>query len=160
MLASAAVGTVEYRSITEPIRRANPDIKFFLATATSIDTDRKIVYCTSQVQDKEEFVVSYDFLVVAIGTTRNTFGIPGASEHCFFLKEIADAQSLRAGIVQRFEAASLPGMSEERVRKLLTFVVIGGGPSGVEMSGELADFIQQVCCCWCWCWWWCCWCCW
>ena len=144
MLASAAVGTVEYRSITEPVRRTNPSIKFFLATATDIDPNQKLVFCSSQVQGREQFTVSYDYLVVAIGTTKNTFNTPGASENCFFLKEIADARSLRAGIVQRFEAASLPGMPEDRIRKLLTFAVIGGGPSGVEMIGELADFILQV----------------
>ena len=55
MLASAAVGTVEYRSITEPVRSTNPNIKYFLAAATDIDPEKKLVYCTSQARESSQF---------------------------------------------------------------------------------------------------------
>jgi NADH dehydrogenase FAD-containing subunit len=137
------VGTVEYRSVTDPIRQANQKIDFCYATATGVNFDRKTVTCKAELDGEESFEVPYDFLVLSIGMHVNTFNTPGVKEHCFFLKELDDARNLRAGIVQRFEAANLPGLSEAKIRQILTFVVVGGGPSGVEMSGELFDFIQQ-----------------
>jgi NADH:ubiquinone reductase (non-electrogenic) len=146
MLASAAVGTVEYRSITDPIRQVNPTVDFCHAKVTRVDFDRKTVLCKAEVQGQQSFEVPYDYLVLSIGMQSNTFNTPGVQEYCFFLKDLSDAIKLRAGIMQQFEAASLPGIPEQRVRQMLTFVVIGGGPVGVEMSAELFDFIDQDLC--------------
>ena len=150
MLASTSVGTVEYRSICEPMRSANPLIDFYEASVVSVDPRKKLVRCHAvseggarRSSSSGEFEVPYDFLVVGVGMAPNTFGIPGVAEHCLFLKEVEDAKRLRARIVDAFEAASLPDVAEEALRNLLTFVVVGGGPTGVEFSGELFDFLQQ-----------------
>jgi len=148
MLAGASVGSVEYRSITEPIREINRNVKFFEATGTSIDPVKQSVTCESVVCDGnsceiEDFVVDYDRLIVMIGAQTNTFGIPGVREHCCFLKQVDDARRIRSSIVNCFERANIPGLSEEDRRNNLTFAVIGAGPTGIEFASELRDFIEQ-----------------
>jgi len=148
MLAGASVGTVDYRSITEPIREINPDAEFFEAVATDVDATKKILTCESVVCDGNsceisEFSVPYDRLVVTIGAQTNTFGIPGVREYCNYLKQIEDARRIRTAIVNNFERANLPGLSEEERVNNLTFAVIGAGPTGIEFAAELRDFVEQ-----------------
>jgi NADH dehydrogenase FAD-containing subunit len=87
--------------------------------------------------------VEYDRLVVTVGAQTNTFGIPGVREHCNFLKEIEDARRIRTAIVNCFERANLPVMTDEERVKTLTFAVIGAGPTGIEFAAELRDFVEQ-----------------
>jgi NADH dehydrogenase FAD-containing subunit len=148
MLAGASVGTVEYRSICEPIREINPQASYLEATATNIDSKQQLVTCQAVVCDGnscdiEEFNVQYDRLVVTIGAQTNTFGIPGVREHCNFLKSIEDARRIRTAIVNCFERANLPGLTDEQRIRDLTFAVIGAGPTGIEFAAELRDFIEQ-----------------
>jgi hypothetical protein len=84
MLAGAAVGTVDFRSITEPVRQINPHANYIEATATAVDPTTCVVTCESVACmgnscSIEEFTVPYDRLVVAVGAQTNTFGIPGTS---------------------------------------------------------------------------------
>ncbi|CAN6177056.1 unnamed protein product [Urochloa humidicola] len=88
-------------------------------------------------------MLDYDYLVVALGATVNTFNTPGVLEHCHFLKEVEDAQKIRRSVIDCFEKASLPNISEEEKRKTLHFVVIGGGPTGVEFAAEMHDFLVE-----------------
>lgn len=111
-------------------------------------TVRKAVYDALRDQDrklslkgvKDQFTVPYDALVVGVGAVPNTFDIPGAKENSFFLKEARDGQKIRARIHDCFEAASYPTTDDEdnslQTRKaLLTFCVVGGGPTGCEFAG-------------------------
>jgi NADH:ubiquinone reductase (non-electrogenic) len=84
---------------------------------------------------RPEFEIEYDTLVVAVGEQPATFGVPGVAEHAFFMKEITDAVKLRRRTQEVFELAALPGTSEEERKRLLQFVVVGGGPTGVEFAG-------------------------
>eukprot|EP00535_Pseudo-nitzschia_heimii_P007885 CAMPEP_0197175566 /NCGR_PEP_ID=MMETSP1423-20130617/1752_1 /TAXON_ID=476441 /ORGANISM="Pseudo-nitzschia heimii, Strain UNC1101" /LENGTH=682 /DNA_ID=CAMNT_0042624755 /DNA_START=272 /DNA_END=2320 /DNA_ORIENTATION=- len=148
MLSGASVGTVDFRSITEPIREINRYASYLEATATDVDPDAKILTCQSVVCDGNsceinEFSVPYDRLVVTIGAQTNTFGIPGVREHCNFLKQVEDARRIRTSIVNCFERANLPDMSEEERINNLTFAVIGAGPTGIEFAAELRDFVEQ-----------------
>jgi len=148
MLAGAATGTVELRSITESIRESNPLVDYLEATATDINVKDKKVECESVVCEGaicsiDDFTIPYDTLVVSVGASVNTFGIPGVKENCYFLKQVADADSLRRAIGNTFERANLPGMSDEERIRTLTFVVAGAGPTGVEFTGELKDFVEQ-----------------
>lgn len=147
MLAGSAVGTVDYRSITEPVRQINPNANYLEATATSIDPETGTVSCESVVCEGtsctiEEFNVPYDKLLVTVGAQTNTFGIPGVREHCCFLKQVEDARRIRTAIVNCFERANLPNLSDEERRATLTFAVIGAGPTGIEFASELRDFIE------------------
>jgi len=148
MLAGASVGTVEYRSITESIREINNKAYYLEGTATEIDPSRNTVVCETVVCDGnsceiEDFEVEYDRLVVTIGAQTNTFGIPGVREHCCFLKQVEDAQKIRTAIVNCFERANLPSLSEQQRIEKLTFAVIGAGPTGIEFASELRDFVEQ-----------------
>ncbi|GMI09174.1 hypothetical protein TrVE_jg12650 [Triparma verrucosa] len=148
MLAGASVGTVEPRSITEPVRSLNPSSQFLEATSKTVDLKNKIIECESVTCEGNSceistFNVSYDVLIISVGASTNTFGIPGVLENCNFLKSIEDARRVRTGIVNCFERASLPGLSVERVKEILTFAVIGAGPTGVEFASELRDFVEE-----------------
>ena len=148
MLAGSAVGTVDYRSICEPIREINREATFLEATANNVDVKTNTVTCESVVCagnscEIDEFDVKFDRLVVTVGAQTNTFGIPGVREHCNFLKQIEDARRVRTAIVNCFERAGLPNITDEDRKRNLTFAVIGAGPTGIEFAAELRDFIEQ-----------------
>ncbi|KAL2475458.1 External alternative NAD(P)H-ubiquinone oxidoreductase B2 [Abeliophyllum distichum] len=151
LLPSVTCGTVEPRSIVEPIRnivrKKNIDVRYWEAECFKIDADNKKVYCrsnlTTNLDGEEEFVVDYDYLVIAIGARANTFNIPGVAENCLFLKEIEDAQRIRRTVIDCFERASLPSLTDEERKKILHFVVVGGGPTGVEFAAELHDYVNE-----------------
>jgi len=81
--------------------------------------------------------MNYDILVVAIGSENNTFNTPGVQEHAHFLKEVPDARRIRSAISDAFESAMTPTQSAEERKRLLHFVVVGGGPTGVEFAAEV-----------------------
>ncbi|KXZ46318.1 hypothetical protein GPECTOR_45g188 [Gonium pectorale] len=147
MLPSTAVGTVEFRSLLEPIRTSNPCVTYLEAECDSLDPDAKVAVCTSSIAyddgRRPQFEIQYDKAVVAVGEQPATFGVPGVRENCFFMKEISDAVGLRKRIAEKFELASLPGTSEEDRNAALNFVVVGGGPTGVEFAGTLSDFLRE-----------------
>jgi len=142
LLPSTTVGTIEFRSIIEPIRHARKDIRFYHACATGLDISASRVHCTD-LEGELHFDVGYDILVLAVGAVSNTFGIPGVAEHAMFLKDLNDARELRQRIIRCFERASLPGISAEERHRTLHFVVCGGGPTGVEFAAELNDFLME-----------------
>lgn len=144
MLAAASVGTVEYRSILEHIRSSNPTIEYCQGTCKSVDVEAKQISVQPMPEGSEQdFNLPYDVLVVAVGLRPSSLGVPGVDEHCLFLKNIDDARRLRKRVTLNFEAADLPGKSDEERRRLLTFAVVGGGPTGCEFCGELSDFVRN-----------------
>jgi NADH:ubiquinone reductase (non-electrogenic) len=150
LLPGVTVGTVEARSLIEPTRRLLPgapgDARFFEAAATSVDAKNKTVVCRdeSDVQSvNPEFSLRYDKLVIAVGSPCNTFGTPGVREHAVFLKEVDDALRIRTKLADLLETASLPGVSEEEQKDMLSVVVVGGGPTGVEFAAEMHDFLTE-----------------
>ncbi|CAG8957195.1 hypothetical protein HYFRA_00009396 [Hymenoscyphus fraxineus] len=150
LLPSCTTGTVEHRSIMEPIRsitrHKQSAVKFYEAEATKIDPDRKVVAIGDNSDIKgatSATEVAYDMLVVSVGAENATFGIPGVKEHSCFLKEIGDAQKIRTRIMDCVETATFKDQSPEEVERLLHMVVVGGGPTGVEFAGELQDFFDQ-----------------
>ena len=142
LLPSTTVGTIEFRSIIEPIRHARKDIRFYHAEAQDINTSSRKLKCVG-VTDRHEFEVDYDVLVIAVGAVSNTFNVPGVAEHAMFLKELHDARELRQRIIQSFEQANLPGISMEERKRMLHFIICGGGPTGVEFAAELNDFLLE-----------------
>lgn len=150
LLPSVTCGSVEARSIVEPVRniikKRNGEIKFWEAECVKIDAADKKVVCRSNIENlvgSGEFSLDYDFLVVAVGAQVNTFNTPGVKENCHFLKNVEDAQKIRLSVIDCLEKAVLPSQSEEEQRSNLHFVVVGGGPTGVEFAAELHDFIQE-----------------
>lgn len=150
LLPSVTVGTVEARSITEPIRKImkkKKNVTFCQAHCLRIDAENRRILCRPVADldelGKMEFEVEYDYLVLAVGAMANTFNTPGVEEYCHFLKEIEDAEKIRESIVDCFELAAIPDVDEEERQKLLQFVVVGGGPTGVEFAAELHDLIYE-----------------
>jgi len=157
MLASAAVGTVEYRSMTEAVRAANPLIHEYVeGKATAVDVHNKTVTVRlnnllKDMSDLESPTISleYDHLVCAVGSKVDDRGVPGADK-ALRLKSTDDARKLRTAIGECFEYASRPDVAgkspelvQERSRRV-TFLIVGGGPTGVELAGELVDLFADV----------------
>src|SRR5262245_7397050 len=140
LLPSTAVGTIEFRTICEPVRRGRPSLRFLLASAEAIDTERRVVRCRND-EAGVEWDEPYDVLAIGVGAENNTFGIPGVREHCCFLKELEDARTIRQRVLGNLERAGLPGLPAEERRRLLHFVAVGAGPTGVRFAGELYDLL-------------------
>jgi len=141
LLPSTTVGTIEFRSIIEPVRNIK-NIEFYKSYCIAIDPVNKFITCR-EIDTPDTFRLPYDILVIAAGEITNTFNIEGVKEYAFFLKEIADARKIRTKVIECFEQASLPDTTPEQRKQLLTFVVCGGGPTGVEFAAELHDFIEE-----------------
>jgi NADH:ubiquinone reductase (non-electrogenic) len=142
LLPGTTVGTIEFRSIIEPIRKACPDIHYYQAACTGVDPTGRTITCEA-LSDKRRFTVAYDVLVIGIGAVSSTYGIPGVKEHALFLKDLGDARAIRQRIIERFEQAASPAATDEERKQLLHFVVVGGGPTGVEFAAEMHDFLRE-----------------
>ena len=101
------------------------------------------IVCEGNSCETEEFQIDYDRLVFSVGAQTTTFGTPGVEEYCNYLKQVGDAQQIKNAIVNCFESAGLPGLTEEDKIKELSFVIIGAGPTGIEFAAELLDFIEE-----------------
>lgn len=142
LLPQTTVGTIEFRSIIEPIRNTQ-GVHFIQAECKAIDPDSKVIIC-EDIDTQKTFSLNFDILVIAVGEVTNTYAIPGVKENALFLKELTDARKIRTRIINCFEKASLPCLDDAERQKYLTFVVCGGGPTGVEFVAELHDFIEDV----------------
>lgn len=142
LLPSTTVGTVEFRSIIEPIRKARSGDFFYQGTCRRVDFEKRQIIC-STIDPDVEFALDYDYLVIAVGAWNNTFGIPGVEQHAYFLKELTDARRIRERIIECMERADVPGIDPQERDRLLHFVVVGGGPTGVEFAAELHDLLDE-----------------
>ncbi|KAL0253093.1 NADH:ubiquinone oxidoreductase [Diplodia seriata] len=149
LLPSCTTGTIEHRSIMEPIRNflrhKKAAVKYYEAEATKIDYQKRVVYIHDESEIKGDVSateVPFDMLVVGVGAENATFGIPGVREHGLFLKEVGDAQKIRKRIMDCCETSIFKDQDPEEVKRLLHMVVVGGGPTGVEFAGELQDFFN------------------
>ena len=112
----------------------HPTMLFHQTAVTGVDLEKKVV----TLQDMSP--VSYDYLVVGLGAHANFFGLPGAAEHAFPLYTMEDSVRLKDHILRLLEATDKdPSLVDDGA---LTFVVIGGGPTGVELSGALAELLH------------------
>jgi NADH dehydrogenase len=144
LLPSAAVGTVQVRSLVEPLRKiiARVHGHFINGYAVDLVMGEQLLEVESVHTDgsKKRLYIPYDKLIIAVGSVSATHGVPGL-EHCFQLKTISDSRSLRRRILDNFETASLPTTSPEERKRLLTFVICGGGPTGVETAAVSVTLI-------------------
>lgn len=142
LLPSTTAGKIEFRSIIEPVRRTRKGIDFVQAEAISLDTAYQILGCRT-VDKTAEFSIHYDTLVISVGAWNNTYGIPGVKENAMFLKELTDARNIRERVTWCLERADVPGITPKERSRLLHFVVVGGGPTGVEFAAELDDLFDE-----------------
>ena len=144
LLYQVATSVLTPGQIGSPIRGIigrNPNTTVILGEVTGVDKDKRRVFVSSA--DRENVPVEYDFLILATGVTHSYFGHNEFAQFAPGLKSLADAVAIRNRILQAFEQAE----AEEdpaRHRELLTFVLVGAGPTGVEMAGALAVLISNT----------------
>lgn len=159
LLASTAVGTLEFRQALEPVRSKRTHASFVQGWADSIDLFNRRVMVEESVDDPRlglaptgqrrgtlsigertaaskgrVFGIDYDKLVISVGCYSQTFGTPGVRELALFLKDVGDARRIRKQILACFEKAALPTTSDELKKYLLNFAIVGGGPTGIEFA--------------------------
>jgi NADH:ubiquinone reductase (non-electrogenic) len=145
LLASTACGLFHSSLAEEPIRQKNRAVKYVQATVTDVDFKRKACTCNPAFSALSDvaFEVEYDILVLAPGCTNQTFGIPGVAENGLFVRNVADAIAVQHKMHEILEIASLPNMTQRQQQDVLHVVVVGGGPTGVEITAELYDLFSH-----------------
>jgi NADH dehydrogenase len=143
LLPEVCSGVLEPRHVVAPLRGMvrRPSTWCITADVREIDLDARRV--TVLGGDGDLHQLTFDTLVLALGGVTHTFGIPGITEHAVGMKTLADAFGLRNRIVEMLERADLEENADEREAQL-TFVVGGGGFSGVETAGEVEDFVRRL----------------
>jgi NADH:ubiquinone reductase (H+-translocating) len=121
--------------------RGQPNVQVLLAEAEDVDLDRRVVSVMKPHGRSDE--LPYDSLVVAAGATHSYFGRDQFARFAPGMKTIEDARYLRDGILSSFEMAELASDAQERA-EWLTFVVVGAGPTGVELIGQIAELAHNV----------------
>ena len=166
LLNDAAVGTLEFRTVLEQVRRKNSGVSFLQGWADDVNFAEKTVTVEPSALDPDvghaltgerkgnqsiqpaghtvpTFKVSYDKLVIAVGCYSQTFGTKGVKENAMFLKDVGDARKIRKRILALFEMAVLPTTNEKVRNDLLHFAIVGGGPTGMEFAAQLCDLVDQ-----------------
>ncbi len=142
LLAEVVSGNIGILDTVSPLRRLLPRTRIFVREVDSIDLEQKTVTLSPGFWPRE-YVLPYDHLVLALGSVTDFRGIPGLFEHALPFKNLADALSLRNHLIRAVEEATVEEDPERR-KELLTFVVAGGGFSGVEVAAEMNDFVRRL----------------
>ena len=147
MLPEISSGMIETRHIVTPLRAFCNRAKFYETEVESIDLGNKQVVITHRIGkptnpiEWRSHILKYDYLVISLGSETNFYGISEAAKQAFTLKSLGDAIVLRNHVISMLEQADIEHEDLDLRKRLLTFVVVGGGFSGVEIVGELNDFI-------------------
>jgi len=142
MLPEVISGSIGLTDVVSPIRQISPRTELVTREVESIDLKNKIVTVSPGFRPRS-MEIPYDYLVIALGGVTDYSGKPGLLEHAKPFRTLADALSLRSHLIHVLEEAELETDPQFR-EKLLTFVVAGGGFSGVEVIAELNDFVHHV----------------
>jgi len=139
LLYQVATAGLEPEEIARPVRailRRQSNAEFRMTEVTGLDVGGKRIVTT-------DGPIAYDYLILAVGGQTNYFGLESVPRHGFGLKDIPEAIRIRNQVLHSFERAMLEADPERR-RAELTFIVVGGGPTGVEMAGALSELIRLV----------------
>jgi NADH:quinone reductase (non-electrogenic) len=143
MLAEVVSGNIGILDTVSPIRRMLPQTDLHVRDVESIDTKQQTVTTTPGFRQQPN-VIHYDHLVLAVGNVTDFRGLRGMAEHAIPFKNLSDALYIRNHVIHVFEEAAIEHKDERLRRQLLTFVIAGGGFSGVEVVAELNDFVRDV----------------
>jgi NADH dehydrogenase len=141
MLAEVVASSIDAKHVVIPIRECLSKASFKELEIQNIDLEKKTVTGFHH-RSGELFEIACDYLVLALGSMTGYHGVPGAEENSYPLKNLSDAMILRSHVIDMFEYADLEKDPDVR-RKLLTFVVVGGGYTGIEVAAELNDFVES-----------------
>jgi NADH dehydrogenase len=141
MLPEVSSGNLEARHVATPVRAQLRRAQFVLGEVRGIDLAAKTVD-VEHVLAHLPRTLHYDQLVLALGSVTSTFNLPGVAEHALPLKTLEDADRLRNHVIAALELADVATDPEVR-KRLLTFIFVGGGFTGVEAAGEMLDFFRS-----------------
>ena len=144
LLYQCATGILSEGKIAAPLRdvlRKHPNVDCELAEVTGIDTERRVVIARRPLQDRVEF--GYDYLILAAGVQQSYFGHDEFARYAPGMKSIADAMVIRRRVFGAFEMAETAASPAER-RRWLTFALVGGGPTGVELAGQIRELATKT----------------
>ena len=143
LLYQVATAELNVEAIAYPIRaiiRRWKNVRFRMAEVMGLDVEKRELLITSEEGDDR---VAYDYLILAAGSTTNFFGNAEIMQHAYDLKLLNDAIDLRNQVLSVYERAQVE--KDETIRKaLMTFVIVGGGPTGVEFCGALSELSHNV----------------
>ena len=142
MLPEVISGTLETLHVISPIRRIVPHAELYVRSVEAIDLEKQCVRFAPG-HSLRHLEIHFDHLVIALGTRLACGLVPGLEEHAIPFKYLGDALRLRNHLVHTLEEAVIAADPAERAR-LLTFVVAGGGFSGVECIAEMHDFLAHA----------------
>lgn len=142
LLAEVPSGSIEAKHIVTPLRACLRRVAFRQAEVHIVDLKEKVV-TAAHCPTCRFYPLEFDHLVLALGGVTNFYGLPGVAEHALTLKTLGDAITLHNHIIDKFEHADMEEDPKLR-RRLLTFVVAGGGFAGVEEMAELSDFAKGI----------------
>lgn len=140
MLAEVVGASIFPEQVIAPIRQMIKTTRFIMATVTGVDLEKRIVHGSTLAGPAD---IPYEHLIFAFGTRANLALVPGMEQHALPLKLVGDAMYIRNRVLQRVAQIELESDAQLR-RRLGHFIVIGGGFSGVEVAGELADFLKSA----------------
>lgn len=143
MLAEVVSGAIGITDAVSPIRRLLPRTDLHMREIESVDLKNRTV-TTAQGFQPHPHVLHYDHLVLALGSVTDFRGMRGLPEHALPFKNLGDALRIRNHVIRALEEAAVERDDAELRRRLLTFVVAGGGFSGVEVVAELNDFVREA----------------
>jgi NADH dehydrogenase len=142
MLPEVSAGGLETRHVVTPVRAQLRRSRYVLGDVVAIDLNARAVDVQHSITGAQQ-TLTYDHLVMALGSVTSTFGIPGVAEHALPLKTLEDAERLRNRVIASLELADVTSDPVERAR-LLTYVIVGGGYTGAEGAGELIDLFHSI----------------
>ena len=142
MLHEVAAGDLDVTHIVNPVRKLLRRTHFFNGDIKSIDLRERRV-SVAHADDDHNHELSYDYLVLALGSVTNFYNLPGLVENSLTMKSLSDAIRLRSRLIKNLEEADFECACEDRSR-LLTVVVTGGGFAGVETIASVNDFVREA----------------
>jgi NADH dehydrogenase len=142
MIPEVISGSIGLTDVVAPIRQLCSRTELVMREVEAIDLKKKMVTVSPGFRPRR-MEIPYDYLVIALGSTTKFSGMPGMLEHARPFRNLSDAMALRNHVINVLEEAEVEADAEIRA-KLLTFVVAGGGFSGVEAIAELNDFVHEI----------------
>jgi len=134
LLYQVATASLPEDDIAFPVRTAYREVQFVRGEVTNVDaTAKKLTLANGKI-------ISYDDLILAVGSEGTTFGIPGVAEHAFQMKSVSDAREIRRSLLRTYESVEDGLLPLEN----LNVVIVGGGPTGVELAGAVRELQQEI----------------
>jgi len=142
MLPEVFAGGIETRHIVTPVRAQLRRAQYMLGDVVELDVDARCAKVQHMITGALQ-TLTYDHVVLALGSVTSTFGIEGVADHALPLKTLEDAERLRNRMIASLELADVTSDPAER-KRLLTYVIVGGGYTGCEAAGEVVDLFRSI----------------